>query len=135
MQLTTIQISFTREIGFRKYLSKLLKEYTERLILLIIVYRSDVDFGVYQMAAIIDRSDINGSQFKALVSFGDHCLHHLFPTLDHGILPQLYPVFLQTCAEFQLEYREQSWWPALVGQYRQLARIKPKVYVPSKKPK
>ncbi|XP_065090349.1 cytochrome b5-related protein-like [Ochlerotatus camptorhynchus] len=94
---------------------------------------TDIDFGVYQMAAIIDRSDINGSQFKALVSFGDHSLHHLFPTLDHGILPQLYPVFLKTCAEFQLEYRAQSLWPAVVGQHQQLARIEPMVYVPTKK--
>ncbi|XP_001651389.2 cytochrome b5-related protein [Aedes aegypti] len=94
---------------------------------------ADIDFGVYQMASIIDRVDLKGSQFKVLIGFGDHCLHHLFPSLDHGILPQLYPVFFKTCAEFQLEYREQHWLQAVIGQHQQLARIESKVYVPSKK--
>ncbi|XP_062706938.1 cytochrome b5-related protein-like [Aedes albopictus] len=96
---------------------------------------ADIDFGVYQLAAIIDRTDLKGSQFKVLVGFGDHCLHHLFPTLDHGILPQLYQVLFETCEEFQLEYREQHWLQAIVGQHQQLARIEPRVYVPWKKVK
>ncbi|XP_055596168.1 cytochrome b5-related protein-like [Uranotaenia lowii] len=86
----------------------------------------EVDFGVYQMAAIIDRSDVKGSQFKALTSFGDHSLHHLFPTLDHGILPALYPVFLETCREFEVQYREISWWQMIIGQHQQLARVEQK---------
>ncbi|XP_058816332.1 cytochrome b5-related protein-like, partial [Topomyia yanbarensis] len=48
----------------------------------------EIDFGVYQIATVIDRSDIKGSHFAVLTHFGDHCLHHMFPTLDHGILPQ-----------------------------------------------
>lgn len=50
----------------------------------------------------------------------------MFPTLDHGVLPQLNDVFLETCKEFQVELREYSWWPLIVGQFKQLQRDKPK---------
>ncbi|XP_062535313.1 cytochrome b5-related protein-like isoform X2 [Armigeres subalbatus] len=93
---------------------------------------ADIDFGVYQLASIIDRADVRGSHFRVLVSFGDHSLHHLFPTLDHGILSQLYPVFYETCAEFQLEHREQFMLQAVIGQHQQLARIEPNNFMPSK---
>ncbi|XP_058451337.1 cytochrome b5-related protein-like isoform X2 [Malaya genurostris] len=92
----------------------------------------DIDFGIYQLATIIDCSESKGSQFKSLTRFGDHCLHHLFPTLDQGLLPQLYPVFYETCSEFQLKYREFPWWRLIIGQFQQLARIEPMTYVPSK---
>lgn len=93
----------------------------------------EIDFGVYQIAAVIDRADVKGSQFAVLTSFGDHCLHHMFPTLDHGILPQLYPVFHKTCEEFETTYRECSWLHHIVGQHRQLARVDTRVYNPAKK--
>ncbi|XP_053691767.1 cytochrome b5-related protein-like [Sabethes cyaneus] len=83
---------------------------------------SEIDFGVYQLAATVDRFDRKSSQFQVLTGFGDHCLHHLFPTLDQGVLAQLYPTFLETCAEFEVQYREYQWWQMLIGQYRQLAR-------------
>ncbi|XP_001842477.2 cytochrome b5-related protein [Culex quinquefasciatus] len=95
----------------------------------------DVDFGIYQVSAIVDRSDTKGSQFKVLTSFGDHCLHHMFPTLDHGLLPQLYPTFLETCAEFEVEYRERPWWHMFFAQYKQLARVDPITYLPGRKTK
>lgn len=93
----------------------------------------EIDFGVYQIAAIIDRADVKGSQFAVLTSFGDHCLHHMFPTLDHGILPQLYPIFHETCEEFKTVYRECNWLHHIVGQHKQLARVKQITYEPSKK--
>ncbi|XP_055547319.1 cytochrome b5-related protein-like isoform X2 [Wyeomyia smithii] len=92
---------------------------------------SEIDFGVYQLAATADSSDKKVCQFQVLTGFGDHCLHHLFPTMDHGMLAQLYPTFLETCAEFELEYQEFSWWQMFVGQYRQLARIIPSDYLVS----
>lgn len=94
---------------------------------------ADIDFAVYQMAAVIDRSDTKGSQFLVLTSFGDHCLHHLFPTLDHGILPQLYPVFFDTCREFETVYREIPWLQHIIGQHKQLARVDTMTYKPSEK--
>ncbi|XP_058815405.1 cytochrome b5-related protein-like [Topomyia yanbarensis] len=92
----------------------------------------NIDFGIYQIATVIDRSDIRDSQLNVLTTFGHHCLHHLFPTMDHGLLPQLNSVFLETCAEFHLEYREYSWWQMFIGQHQQLARVTPMTYVGSK---
>ncbi|XP_058451370.1 cytochrome b5-related protein-like [Malaya genurostris] len=89
---------------------------------------ADIDFGIYQMATVIDRSDRKDWQLNVLTSFGHHCLHHLFPTVDHGMLPQLYPLFLETCAEFDLEHRQYSWWQMFVGQHQQLARVIPMTY-------
>ncbi|GBP98303.1 Cytochrome b5-related protein [Eumeta japonica] len=45
--------------------------------------RKDRDWGLYQLDTVIDRSDIKKSQFMVLTHYGDHALHHLFPTLDH----------------------------------------------------
>ncbi|XP_055597855.1 cytochrome b5-related protein-like [Uranotaenia lowii] len=94
---------------------------------------AQIDFGVYQIATVIDRADVKGSLFAVLTTFGDHCLHHMFPTVDHAILPQLYPVFHKTCEEFETIYRECSWLHHIVGQHRQLARIETKTYDPAKK--
>ncbi|XP_070505347.1 cytochrome b5-related protein-like [Chironomus tepperi] len=91
-----------------------------------------MDFGVFQMNAVIDRNDIKNSHFIALVTFGHHTLHHLFPTLDHGLLPQLHEVFISTCKDFEIELREYPWWPLIVGQFQQLARTKPKSLKESK---
>ncbi|XP_055590308.1 cytochrome b5-related protein-like [Uranotaenia lowii] len=93
----------------------------------------NMDFGLYQIATIVDRSDVKGSLFAVLITYGDHCLHHLFPTLDHAILPQLYPVFLETCKQFETEYRENGWIDHIVGQHQQLARIETTIYDPKKK--
>ncbi|XP_055539793.1 cytochrome b5-related protein-like isoform X2 [Wyeomyia smithii] len=93
----------------------------------------EIDFGVYQIATVIDRADVKGSQFAVLTSFGDHCLHHMFPTLDHGVLPQLYPIFFKTCDEFEYVYRECNWLHHIISQNRQLARIESRTYDPRAK--
>ncbi|KAM7351849.1 cytochrome b5-related protein-like [Cochliomyia hominivorax] len=84
--------------------------------------RDDRDWGLYQVDTIIDRADLKGSQFLVLTHFGDHALHHLFPTLDHGILPQLYPILYETLDEFKCELRECSGLHHLIGQHKQLLR-------------
>lgn len=86
------------------------------------------------MNTVIDRSEVKRSQFLTLISFGHHALHHLFPTLDHGILPQLHDTFLETCKEFQLELREYPWWPLMVGQFQQLQREHPRTLEDMKLP-
>lgn len=86
-----------------------------------------MDFGIFQMDAMIDRNDLKGNQFLVLTHFGDHALHHLFPTLDHGLLPQLNEIFLETCQEFEIELREKPWYQLIEGQFKQLARTKPKM--------
>jgi len=45
------------------------------------------DFGKAQLAATVDRSDVNGAGLLVRSTmFGDHALHHLFPTVDHSRL-------------------------------------------------
>lgn len=87
--------------------------------------RDNRDWGLYQIDTIIDRRDLKGSQLLVLTHFGEHILHHLFPTLDHGVLPELYPVLYETMADFEGELRECSWIHHIIGQFRQLARITP----------
>lgn len=84
-----------------------------------------MDFGVYQLAATIDRNDVKDSLFLTLSSFGNHILHHFFPTLDHAILPQLQTVFIETCREFEQDFRELPWWNLIAGQFKQLTRTQP----------
>ncbi|XP_061391271.1 cytochrome b5-related protein-like [Musca vetustissima] len=84
--------------------------------------RENRDWGLYQLDTIIDRGDIKSSQFMCLTHFGEHSLHHLFPTLDHGILPQLNEVFLKTLEEFKSELREISFAEHIIGQNKQLLR-------------
>jgi fatty acid desaturase len=84
-----------------------------------------MDFGIYQLAATIDRNDVKDSLFLTLTSFGHHILHHFFPTLDHAILPQLQETFIRTCQEFEGDFRELPWWDLIEGQFKQLTRIAP----------
>ncbi|XP_077295248.1 cytochrome b5-related protein-like [Arctopsyche grandis] len=88
--------------------------------------KDDRDWGVHQLHAVMDRVEINGSLFRVLTNFGEHGLHHLFPTLDHAVLPELYPTFLKTCQEFNTELRMTTQLDLILGQFRQLARTDPK---------
>lgn len=83
------------------------------------------------MDTVMDRKDITGSHFLVLTNFGDHALHHLFPTIDHGYLNDLYPVFLETCEEFGINWRLVTQFELVKGQYQQLARIEPNKQCPS----
>lgn len=85
-----------------------------------------LDYGIYQLSATIDRSDVQDSQFMTLTTFGHHILHHFFPTLDHALLPQLHEILISTCLEFDGELREFPWWKLIVGQFKQLARTEPR---------
>lgn len=73
----------------------------------------------------MDRTDINGNQFLVLTNFGEHALHHLFPTVDHALLPKLLPVVKETMKEFNVELRMKSQLELIIGQFKQLIRIKP----------
>lgn len=84
----------------------------------------DLDFGIYQLAATIDRTETKSNAFSRLAYFGEHTLHHMFPSLDHSLLPQFRSVFLETCLEFQEQLRECSFYEALVAQFEQLGRTK-----------
>lgn len=84
-----------------------------------------MDWGVFQLDAVLDRKDITGSHFLVLTNFGDHALHHLFPTIDHGLLEHLYPVFKKTCKQFGVEWRASSQIESTKGQFLQLINTTP----------
>ncbi|KAG5882187.1 hypothetical protein JTB14_016455 [Gonioctena quinquepunctata] len=96
---------------------------------------SNYDWGLSQLDAVMDRKEITGSQFLVLTNFGDHALHHLFPTLDHGVLEHLYPVFEEVVKKFDVEFRMVSQWDTIVGGYQQLRRSKPNPSPPDLKKK
>ncbi|XP_017134250.1 cytochrome b5-related protein [Drosophila elegans] len=95
--------------------------------------RQDMDWGLYQVDTIIDRGDIKWSDLLVLTHFGEHALHHLFPTLDHGVLKHLYPELKKTMKEFDVELREINHWGHIKGQNEQLLRIKKNTLPPGSK--
>ena len=60
-------------------------------------------------------------------TFGNHTLHHLFPTVDHSKLPFLYPIFEETCRQFGVRYEPRSTLNLLVGTHQQMARNCPSI--------
>ncbi|CAH0605491.1 unnamed protein product [Chrysodeixis includens] len=91
------------------------------------VRESTVDWGMHELEAVMDRTDINGNLFKVMTFFGDHALHHLFPTLDHGLLEHLYPVFLDHCEKFKANFRMTSSFDLFLGQLKMAVKQNPNV--------
>ena len=94
-------------------------------------FRYGTDWGLCQLDAVRDRWDVDGNLLAELTLYGNHVLHHLFPTIDHGILDELRPVFRQTCRDFGIddfdyECSPFSQWQLAVGAVRQLVRTKPR---------
>lgn len=95
-------------------------------------YRYGIDWGLMQLDAVVDRRDVNGNLFAELTMYGNHVLHHLFPTVDHGLLELLRPVFEETCKEFNLPieaYRSHcfySQYDMFLGYFRQILRTAPR---------
>lgn len=83
-----------------------------------------MDFGVFQLAATFDRTDSLDNHFFALTTFGQHILHHMFPTLDHALLPQLRETLFDTCKEFEAELCIYPWYKLFIGQFKQLTRTR-----------
>lgn len=81
-----------------------------------------LDFGVYQLSATFDRVELQKNHFVTLASFGQHINHHLFPTLDHSLLPQLNEILIDTCKEFDAELKTYPWYELMIGQFKQLTR-------------
>uniref|UniRef100_V5GUE1 Cytochrome b5-related protein n=1 Tax=Anoplophora glabripennis TaxID=217634 RepID=V5GUE1_ANOGL len=83
------------------------------------------DWGLSQLDALMERKETTGSQFMVLTNFGDHCLHHMFPTLDHGSLEHLYPIFNDVLDKYGVNLRMISQWDAVIGGFQQLVRVEP----------
>jgi len=83
------------------------------------------------MSTSIERNEPANNLFIALATFGDHTLHHLFPTLDHSLIPLFKDELEDTCKEFGLDLAFKSYTTILGGQFKQLSRVNsnsPKVY-------
>ena len=87
------------------------------------MFRDDRDWGLYQLDTVKDRVEIKGQFFLVLVLFGDHTLHHLFPTIDHAYLYDLYPELEETCKEFGIDFNLTTIWDLIFGQFQQLGRV------------
>ncbi|KAJ1519750.1 hypothetical protein ONE63_005006 [Megalurothrips usitatus] len=94
--------------------------------------REDRDFGLGQLDATRDRFDYGSNPFLVLSRYGDHALHHLFPTVDHCRLRALYPVFTETLKEFGIEYRFTTAWELFKGSFRQMGRTRPNTRAPGR---
>ena|SRR3990167_1008836 len=84
------------------------------------------DWGIRQIEAVRDRKDVTGNLFLVVTMFGDHTLHHLFPTVDHSKLKYLYPVLIETCKDFNIDFKFYSIFELALGKYKQLARSQPR---------
>ncbi|KAB7500082.1 hypothetical protein Anas_00797 [Armadillidium nasatum] len=90
------------------------------------------DWGLHQILATRERGELfMNNVFLASISFGNHTLHHLFPTVDHSKLPYLQEVLLETCKEFDIKFEVYTPWETFKGLYLQLATIKPNLSLPS----
>ncbi|XP_055306178.1 cytochrome b5-related protein-like [Sitodiplosis mosellana] len=85
------------------------------------------DWGLYSVDTVMERKELRrGNTLLALANFGDHALHHLFPTLDHGILHELYDDFFETLLQFEAECQCYPWFfETIKGQFKQLSRTEP----------
>jgi hypothetical protein len=96
------------------------------------------DWGLGQLDAVRDRRDVDGILLAELTMYGNHILHHLFPTLDHGILDIIRPIFKETCLDFKLpaEWAQSqspyNQWDLVVGVIQQLARTQSRSLARSK---
>lgn len=84
-----------------------------------------VDWGMHELEAVMDRTDINDNFFKVMTFFGDHAMHHLFPTLDHIYLKHLYPIFLKNCQKFKANFRMTSSIDLFIGQLKMAVKVDP----------
>ncbi|CAL8110466.1 unnamed protein product [Orchesella dallaii] len=85
--------------------------------------RPDPDFGLCQLDATASKTDwYHRSLFSVLTTFGEHPLHHLFPTVCHGKLKYLKNVLNETLDEFSEELLQFTQWQLFVGTHQQLRR-------------
>lgn len=80
---------------------------------------------MHQLDVVVERSDYAGDHFKAITRFGNHALHHLFPTLDHGELNYLYPILLEHCEKFESQLKTNTFYEAIFNMSKQLVRKRP----------
>lgn len=95
--------------------------------------REDRDWALNQLDAVRDKIEVAFKFPWAHMTFGDHALHHIFPTIDQDTLPELYPILEQTCSEFGFTLHFTTVWELIKGQFLQLSRNKPSLISPEEK--
>lgn len=90
-------------------------------------YSRSFAVGLFQLETCGDRTDLYLPSTAlhvpvVLSTFGDHTLHHLFPTVDHAYHRHLYSVLAQTCNEFGVRFEFVSQWQAVKGFFKELKR-------------
>ncbi|KAK2722214.1 cytochrome b5-related protein-like isoform X2 [Artemia franciscana] len=92
--------------------------------------RYSLDWGLCQLDAVRDRWDVNSSDFLIATMYGEHTLHHLFPTIDHDKLPFLNHILVDTAKEFGIKEieanRKYDFLKLWIGMYAQLIRNTPR---------
>ena len=74
---------------------------------------------------IVKKKKNDISLFLRAIWFGNHTLHHLFPTLDISTLDLLEPIFYQVLQDFHLydnTYNLFNSYSILNGKYNQMTR-------------
>jgi len=84
-----------------------------------------IDWGLHQMNTVAERKEPINNIFLTMATFGDHTLHHLFPALDHSLIPFLQEIFEDTCIEYGLDLTQRSCTSLMCGQFKQLTRVTP----------
>lgn len=80
------------------------------------------DFGEYQISSVADRIGANSNIFTILAYDGEFILHHLFPSIDHAILPHLKPILFETCEEFGVKLNVSTMLESFVNHWKQVHR-------------
>ena len=88
--------------------------------------KNDMDWGVYQLDTGYDVTGKSDNFIMKMTTFGDHRLHHLFPTVDHSKLCHLYPVVEETCKEFGVPFETKSAWDMLCGHFSVMWKSTPR---------
>ena len=84
------------------------------------------DWGIHQIDTVRDVKKTN--LLLVVTTFGNHVLHHLFPTVDFSKLDLLWPAFFETCLEFGVDYRYMEAVDMLKGMHLQLLRETPTTF-------
>ena len=85
--------------------------------------RSDTDWGLSQLDTV---REVEKSNLLLLsTTFGNHLLHHLFPTIDHSKLAALYPALRETLEEEGEIYEFKGAADMVLGMHKQIVRTTP----------
>jgi len=88
--------------------------------------KNGLDWGVYQLDTGYDVTGKSDNFLWKVTTFGDHRLHHLFPTVDHSKLCYLYPILEETCKEFGVPFETKSAWNMVLGHFSILWKSNPR---------